>query len=64
MFSFKVEKGTLVLTFWHKMLPREAVLVLDDVPADICMFLGADVVNYAWKLYNQLKKGFWLEVEA
>ena len=53
-----------MLTFWHKMLPREAVLVLDDVPADICMFLGADVVNYAWKLYNQLKKGFWLEVEA
>ena len=39
------------------MLPREAVLVLDDVPADICMFLGADVVNYAWKLYNQLKEG-------
>ena len=53
----------MVLTLWHKTLPREAVLVLDEVPAHIFMFLVADVVNYAWKLSNQLK-GFWLEVEA
>ena len=59
-----IEKGTLVLTLWHKTLPWEDVLVLDEVPADISMYLGADLVNYAWKLPNQLKKGSWLEVEA
>ena len=42
-----IEKGTLVLTLWHKTLPWEDVLVLDEVPADISMYLGADLVNYA-----------------
>ena len=42
-----------MLTLWHKTLPWEAVLVLDEVPADICMLLGADIVKYAWKLSNQ-----------
>ena len=49
MFIFLgIEKGTLVLlTLWHKTLPWEVALVLDEVPADISMYLGADLVNYA-----------------
>ena len=42
----------MVLTLWHKILGCSF-----KVFADISMFLGADVVNYAWKLY-------WLEVKA
>jgi len=38
-----LEKGILVVTLSHKILPWEAVLVLDEVPADIStFFISAD----------------------
>ena len=46
-----------MLTLWHRMLPWGAVSVLDEVHADISMFLGADVVNYAWKLSQPTEEG-------
>ena len=60
-----------MLTLWHKkkiypgrLFKPKLVPVLDEVPADICMFLGADVVNNAWKLSNQLKKRWRHKSEA
>ena len=44
-------------TLWHKILPWEAVSVLNEVPADISMSLGADVVNYAWKMCQPTEEG-------
>ena len=46
-----------MLTLWHKILPWEAVSVLNEVSADISMSLGADVVNYAWKMCQPTEEG-------
>ena len=45
-----------MLTLWHKILPWEAVSVLNEVPAD-SMSLGADVVNYGWKMCQPTEEG-------
>ena len=53
-----------MLTLWHKILPWEAVSVLNEVSADISMSLGADVVNYAWKMCQPTEEGVLLKVGA
>ena len=48
---------TNYLTLWHKTLHWRARRLF-EVPADIaCSLIGADVVNYAWKLSQPTEEG-------